>query len=224
MAKKAANRVVESNNSNKVFELGKYYHLEPYENICDINETYIPAELRYSYTVTTDEGTVEKYGVKALELDCINVNKKEVRLTDVDVKLIDGEDEVVSTMTISYKCIPSNNVVSYCINKDTVKTLYESLDKKHWSKEGIVPKEGGTVIVSFEYTKYVESTSGETTTSVGIHHEAIDIPPCNWEENLNCGGKLVGEIEFKQPHEKNCNIVEYTVNQEKCSNEDEKVD
>ena len=222
MAKKAANRVVESSNSNKVFELGKYYNITPYEIYCDVNEGYVPGELVYNYTVTTDEGTVEKYASMEVELDCSKVFREEVRLLDVYVTLSDGDDEVASSMTIMYTCIPTNREVTYCIKPDTVEVRYPTKDNKRWVKEGIVPKEGGDVLVSFGFTEYVKDASGETTISEGGYDALIDIPPCNCEEDPDCGGTLVGEIEYKQPHEKDCNIVVYTVEQEKCVNDENK--
>jgi hypothetical protein len=221
MAKKAANRVVESNNSNKVFELGKYYHLTPFTIECDLNQGYVPGELEYNYTVTTDEGIVETYANMEVELDCSQVWREEVRLLDVYVTLKDGDDEVASSMTITYNCIPTNREVTYCIKPETVQVSYATKDGKHWVKEGKVPLTGGKVLVSFGYTKYVKDASGETT-SDGGHDEIIDIPPCNCGEDPDCGGTLVGEIEYKQPHEEDCNIVVYTVEQEKCVKDENK--
>lgn len=223
MAKKAANRVVESNNSNKVFELGKYYHLIPSTIECDLNQGYVPAELQYTYTVTTDEGTVEMYSTKTVDLDCTNVLKKEIRLVDVYVTLKDGDDEVVSSMTIMYTCIPTGLEVTYCVDESSVKTLYLSKDGKRWVEKGIVPKEGGSVLVVFRYVKYEKQVEdGSETVNIGSYEELIDIPPCICEENSNCGGILEGEIEFKQAHNEGCNIVKYTVEQETCFEEENK--
>lgn len=221
MAKKAANRVVESNNSNKVFELGKYYHLTPSTIECDLNQGYVPAELEYNYTVTTDEGTVEMYSTKAVDLDCTNVVREETRFIDVYVTLKDGDDEVVSSMTIVYTCIPTNQEVTYCIKPETIQVSYATKDGKYWVKEGKVPLTGGRVLVSFGYTKYVKDASGETT-SDGGHDEIIDIPPCDCNNGSDCGGTLSGEIEYKKPHEGECNIVVYNVEQESCPKKEEK--
>ena len=218
MAKKAANRVVESNDTNKVFELGKYYDITPFVIDCDLNQGYIPGELEYNYTVTTEEGTVEKYATKTVELDCSNVHKEETRHLDVYVTLSDGDDEVVSSMTIQYNCVPTYREVTYCIDPEKVKVLYQTKDGKYWVEDGIVPKEGGRVLVSFGYTEYVKDASGETT-SEGGYDEVVEIPPCHCDTDLDCGGTLVGEIEYKLPHEEGCNIVEYTVKQEKCNEE-----
>lgn len=217
MGKKAANRVVENNGSNKVFDLWAYYNITPSEIVCDTNQEHITGILTYNYMVTTEEGIVEKTASKEVELDCSNVQKKENRFLDVYVTLSDGDDEVVSAMSVEYTCIPSNIEVTYCIDKLQTNVYYLAQDKKRWIENSEVPKEGGSVLVIFKYIQYVKNDSGEESNE-GYHYELIKIPPCHCGENSDCSRILVGEIEFKRPHIDGCNITTYAVKQETCSN------
>ena len=120
------------------------------------------------------------------------------------------------------KCKPLSSNTLYCVDVESVKVRYVTVEngQEVLSEKGIVPVTGGTVVVSFDYTWFVEEQDcdGNTREVSGkdTYTDRFDVPACD------CNNEACGEIEietsFKEAYLGGCNKFSYIINQETCLN------